>query len=334
MSDASSPEWEECLYKPPFWAKSRTLNTIYASQFRKVRLREEPQVLCVKTADGDELWVDYYARDDERAPVVVLSHGLEGHSRETYVLGMVKALRELGFAVLAWNYRGCGDRENLLPRFYHAGVTDDLHQVVIEAALRHPAVFLVGFSLGGNITANYLGSYLGRPPHNQVQGGAVASVPFDMLDSGLVLHRRQNWFYEKRFLKKLLTKVEKKRSSFPELPGQDELEGIKSLEEFDDRITAPLHGFANARDYWARTSSKYVLPQITLPLLIIQAQDDPFFGPGNQPSHLDFSPSTQWLNPPYGGHLGFIEKKGRKTFPERIIPGYFKFLSHGLRFRQ
>jgi predicted alpha/beta-fold hydrolase len=311
-------------YEPPFWAKSRTLNTLITSQFRRVSLPMIPKVIAVNTDDGDLLWFDYYPSTQNDAPLAVLSHGLEGHSRKAYVLGMTKALLKFGFAVIAWNYRGCGGRDNRLLRFYHAGATEDLHRIVKEGAKKHSAIFLAGFSLGGNITANYLGSYRSLGPHTQVRGGAVISVPFDMLDSGLTLHHPRNWLYEQRFLNKLRNKVRRKLLSFPNLPNKEKLFQVMSLEEFDDYFTAPIHGFENARDYWTKTSSKNVLCKICVPMLAIQSQDDPFFSQGNQPANLPSSPTTTWITPRYGGHLGFTQKKSHETFPEEVVPKYFK----------
>jgi predicted alpha/beta-fold hydrolase len=283
-------------YAPPAILFNRHLETIYPSLFRKVEFRA-PRRERIITPDDDFLDLDWFEQGSSR--LVIISHGLEGNSQRSYVLGMARAFFQSGYDVLAWNYRGCSGEVNRQLRFYHSGATEDLHTVVDHAASRYEDLYLVGFSLGGNLTLKYLGE---EQAHSQVRRAVALSVPLNLHSSCLAISRPSNWIYTKRFLLSLSAKVRDK----PDLAKAvdiKKLEGIRTLLEFDDHFTGPLHGFAGAIDYYTRCSSIHALPSIRIPTLVINAQNDPFLSEDCYPrQRYDF---VTLEYPERGGHVGF-----------------------------
>lgn len=296
-------------YRAPSWLPGGHLQTVFPALFRRlphVTTRRER----LELSDGD--FVDLDWAEQGRPQLAILSHGLEADTRTDYIQGMAAALIHHGWDVLAWNFRGCGGDPNRLLRMYHSGATEDLHEVISHALARHPAeaVDLVGFSLGGNLILKYLGERPAALPP-RLHRAAAFSVPCDLSCSSRQLALRSNRIYMERFLRKMRAKVRAKDLMFP---GQLELAGlrrIRSFQEFDDRYTAPLHGFRDAADYWARNSCRQFLPAIRLPTLLVNARNDPFLGPGCYPSEeAAASMCFHFETPAAGGHVGFSPLRG------------------------
>ena len=303
-------------YKPPYFLFNAHLETIYPSLLRKVScgpfVRER-----IITPDNDFLDLDWWKQNS--SSVIIISHGLEGNSKRPYVLGMAKAGFENGFDILAWNYRGCSEEMNQQLRFYHSGATDDL-DVVVQHAVKsgYQKIYLVGFSLGGNLTLKYLGE---QKNTSRIERAVAFSVPMDLHTSCLKISQPSNWIYANRFLKSLKKKVIGKSLQKPELDVAN-LEAIKTLIEFDDRFTAPLHGYQNAIDYYTRCSSIYFVTDIQTPTLIVNAQNDPFLSRACYPVDLLRNhPFVKFENPVNGGHVGFAQfrKNGLYWSEERAI---------------
>jgi hypothetical protein len=239
------------------------------------------------------------------------------------MLGMVKALNRSGWDALAVNFRGCGGEPNRLARFYHSGDTDDLRFViehVQQGGLRNE-VALVGFSLGGNVVLKYLGES-GDKTHPIVSKAVAVSTPCDLASSSSRLASKANRIYMKRFMKMLAEKVREKARLLPGEIDDRDLEKIKNFREFDDRYTAPLHGFENALDYWTKSSSRQFIPNIKIPTLLINAKDDPFLTPECFPIHEAEQSRHFFLETPErGGHVGFINlgKQGRYWHEIRTV---------------
>jgi predicted alpha/beta-fold hydrolase len=218
---------------------------------------------------------------------------------------MARACFQNGNDILAWNYRGCGLEMNTKLRFYHSGETDDL-DLVVRHALRqgYKNIYLVGFSLGGNLTLKYLGE---RVPYAAVKKAVVISVPLELHSSSRKISSPGNLIYANRFLISLKKKVVAKSR----LMGGLNLAGInqiRTLMEFDDRYTAPLHGFENAADYYAKCSALNYLNAISIPTLIISAANDPFLSTSCYPvKELQNHPWISFLCPAFGGHVGFTQ---------------------------
>lgn len=283
-------------YHPPALLFNRHLETIYPSLLRKVPFRS-PRRERVTTPDDDFLDLDWYEQGSEK--VAIISHGLEGNSSRSYVLGMARAFFRAGYDVLAWNYRGCSGEINRQLRFYHSGATDDLHFVVSHVARRYPDIRLVGFSLGGNLTLKYLGE---PTLHPAVKKAVGISVPLNLHTSCLVISRPSNWIYTKRFLLSLSAKVRAK-PALAAVVDISKLDGVRTLLEFDDLFTGPLHGFAGAVDYYTRCSSLGFLPSIRVPTLIMNACNDPFLSEDCYPRSKNANIITEF--PARGGHVGF-----------------------------
>lgn len=249
------------------------IQSVWPTLFRKVTFAE-PVREVLPTDDNDELHLDWYRQGSDR--LAVLSHGLEGHSRRPYMQGLARALFNDGWDVLAWNFRSCGGVMNHQPRFYHSGATGDLDRVVKHGLGKgYKTAFLSGFSMGGNLTLLYLGQQ-SEQVDSGICGAITYSVPCDLAGSADTLALPSRRIYMQRFLRDLRVKMEEKSKRFPHLIDVEGFETIRSFHGFDDRYTAPLHGFRDAQDYWASCSALWTLKDIRVPSLIVNAADDPF----------------------------------------------------------
>jgi len=306
------PHLPDSPYRPPFLLRSAHLQTIYPALYRRVSgvayTRER-----LELPDGDFLDLDWSRIGADRA--AVLCHGLESGSRATYVRGMVRALNGMGWDVAALNFRGCSGIPNRLLRSYHSGETGDLAAVVghVLAGGHYRDLALVGFSLGGNVVLKYLGENPAAVPP-AVRVAAAVSVPCDLAGSAARLAAWSNRLYLRRFMRLLKRKIAWKAELFPERVRVGDFAMVSTFQEFDDRYTAPVHGFADAADYWTRASCRQFLPGIRIPTLLLSAADDPFLSPSCFP--VVEAAASRWLEletPRWGGHVGFIQP-GRDTY--------------------
>ncbi len=307
------PILEHSTYQPPsWWVSSGHLQTIIPALFRKVVSSPYTRDR-ITTPDGDFLDCDwlYAASSRPSQKLVIISHGLESNSHRPNVLGMARAVSLCGYDALAWNFRGCSGEPNRLPRAYHSGATEDLHTVLDHVAAKYDEIYLIGFSLGGNLTLKYLGEQ-SEALSPKVKKAVVFSVPCDLAASSKQLSRVSNRLYERRFLNSLRQKIEQKATLFP---NQISLapylkKQIKTLRDFDNYYTAPLHGFQNAEDYYAKCSAKQFISRITIPTLMVNAKNDVFLAPSCYPFDEAKSSDVFFLETSEsGGHLGFITKK-------------------------
>ncbi|MFA5907095.1 MAG: alpha/beta fold hydrolase [Desulfobacula sp.] len=291
------------LYVPPFLFGNGHVQTIFPVLFRKVEsVRYERERIA--TLDNDFIDLDWSVNGHDR--LAVISHGLEGCTDRAYVKGMVKAVNDGGWDALAWNYRSCSEEPNRLLRSYHNGVTDDLSFVIDHARRKHPytEIALIGFSLGGNLTLLHLGK---ETPDPIIKKAVVFSVPCDLKESAAILGKPVNKIYMKRFLIMLHEKIKAKMKLMPGLINDKDYETIKDFKMFDDRYTAPIHGFKNAEEYWEKCSSKPYLSQIKIPTLIVNAVNDPFLPKACFPvKEADANKNLTLLMPESGGHVGFV----------------------------
>jgi uncharacterized protein len=291
-------------YKPPLFLFNAHLETIYPALMRRVKLQPY-QRERIATPDNDFLDLDWLKQSSPR--LAIISHGLEGNTQRAYMKGMAKALFAHGYDVLAWNYRGCSEEINRQLRFYHSGATDDLDHVIRHAlgSGLYNEINLIGFSLGGNLTLKYLGEKRNRP--EAIKKAVAYSVPMDLHTSCLQISQPGNWIYTQRFLKSLRKKVTEKSNYRKELDIRA-LSKIKTLMEFDDHFTGPIHGYKNALDYYEQCSAIRFLDQIALPTLIVNAQNDPFLSKECYPSdQLKTHPFVKVEIPQRGGHVGFTQ---------------------------
>ncbi len=291
-------------YRPPSFLKNGHLLTVYPSLFRFLPkpdyIRER-----IRTPDDDFLDLDWSTVGANH--LVIISHGLEGNSQRPYIRGMVHAVNRAGMDALAWNFRGCSGAINRSLRFYHSGTIDDLETVISHAVHtgRYKRIDLVGFSMGGNQIILYL-ARKARDLPDSIQQAIVFSVPLDLASSAEKLAQPQNSVYMRRFMRSLRKKIAEKHRMFPGKLNIDGLASVKTFSTFDDRYTAPIHGFKNARDYWQKCSSLYELDKVNLPLTIVNAQDDPFLTPACLNREAVKNPCVEFITPDHGGHVGFV----------------------------
>ncbi|RMH62299.1 MAG: alpha/beta fold hydrolase [Calditrichaeota bacterium] len=298
-------------YTPPFFLKNGHLLTVYPSLFRLVPLPSYKRER-IPTPDDDFLDLDWSLTGSRR--LLIISHGLEGHSRRPYVRGMARAANRNGIDALAWNFRGCSGEINRQLRFYHSGSYDDLETVIRHACATkgYERIDLVGFSMGGNQTVLYGARRAGHLP-GELGRAVVFSVPMDLSASAQKLAEPQNKIYMRRFLNSLRRKIIEKHQRFPGKLDIKGLDKIRTFEEFDDRYTAPLHGFKDARDYWRRCSSLPELSRVQIPLTIVNARDDPFLTPSCTPEACS-NPYVSVMAPAHGGHVGFVSFNSQKLY--------------------
>lgn len=317
MKNGRVPLVSASTYRPPFWLPGGHVQTIFPSLFRRVK-RVTLERERLELEDGDFLDLEWSGKDRRR--LAILSHGLEGSCDGAYIQGMAGALVNAGWDVLAWNFRGCGSEPNRLLSFYHSGATEDLDAVVRHALAVHPAesIDLIGFSLGGNLTLKYLGEPRRRSP--KLRRAVAFSVPCDLADSSAQLSAPENRIYMERFLRSLRAKLRVKDGIFP---GELDLNGlgeVASFLEFDDRFTARLHGFKDANDYWTRSSCRQFLEAIEIPVLLVNAANDPFLGDKCYPWEEAAASEMLYLEvPEQGGHMGFWRRGGGSWAEKRAI---------------
>ena len=309
-------------YNPSILFSNTHFQTIYPTLFRKVKgvnyVRER-----IFTPDRDFIDLDWSRVGADRA--VIVSHGLEGHSRRSYVLGMIKAFNTRGWDGIAFNFRGCSGEPNRLIRSYHCGATEDLHTVVSHVIdkRRYSCISLVGFSVGGNLTLMYLGEK-NDILSSLIKSAAAVSVPCDLESSARKLAERSNMLYMKRFLKMFHNKIRVKMQIMPGKINDADYHSIKTFEAFDNRYTAPIHGFLSAKDYWSKCSCKQFLVDINIPALLINAQNDPFLGEACYP--VEEAKKTPYLffeMPKSGGHVGFVDFKSNGEYWHETRIGAF-----------
>jgi uncharacterized protein len=318
-------------FQPAWWLPGPHLQTLWNPFFRRApRLARQRERLWL--ADGDFIDLDWHGPHEASAPLVLVLHGLTGSSSSLYVLGLQQQLAARGWASVAINWRGCSGEPNLLPRAYHSGASDDLAEVIGHLQAKRPLapLYAVGYSLGGNVLLKYLGeSGIGSPLRKAV----AVSVPFRLDQCADRIGLGFSRVYQAHFMKAMVAYVKDKQQRFQHegltehlgaLQRLGPLQGMRTFWDFDGRFTAPLHGYADAEDYYRRASSRYFLGQIRTRTLIIQSSDDPFVFPHSVPPSAELSASTRLELHRRGGHVGFIGGSPRQPrfYLEERIPAW------------
>ncbi|HUF21720.1 MAG TPA: hydrolase [Burkholderiales bacterium] len=312
-------------YRAPWWLPGGNLQTIYpffALQSAPPHYRRER----VNTDDGDFVDFDWLDAGGPASPVVVLFHGLEGCSRSHYASAIMQAVGVQGWRGVVPHFRGCSGEANRLPRAYHSGDADEIGWMlnIVRERIRRP-VFAAGVSLGGNALLKWLARE-GSAAGQLVQAAAAISAPIDLTAAGARLSAGLGRVYGRHFLHSLKRKGLEKHARYPGLFDRDRVEHARTLREFDDAFTAPLHGFRDVDDYWHRASSKRDLGSVRVPTLLVHARNDPFL-PGSHlpaPQELPGAIESEFLNS--GGHVGFVSGRPPGTLdwlPARLL----RFLS-------
>ena len=296
------------MYRPAWWVPGPHAQTLWG-KFARRTPAVPTRVERWPTPDGD--FVDVLRLDaPARSPRLLLLHGIEGTVRSHYVGGMFHMAHQRGWAADMLIFRSCGDELNRAPRFYHSGETSDLEFTVNRTIEEFPEspIVMCGVSLGGNVLLKWLGEH-GDALQKAIRAAVAISVPFDLERGSRHISRGFARIYERHFLGTLRRKAEAKLVAFPDLFDAEALRRAKTLFDFDDVVTAPVHGFLGAHDYYSRSSSLQYLSRIKRPTLLLNARDDPFLpsdvlvdvervARGNPCLTLEF--------PAHGGHVGFV----------------------------
>jgi uncharacterized protein len=288
-------------FKPAWWLANPHLQTLWSTFFRR-RKNLLLQRERIELPDGDFIDLDWAKNDS--GPIILILHGLEGSSQSPYAQGMLHEFLKHGWRGAVMHFRSCSGEMNRLPRSYHSGETQDLAYVIEYIKKREPGIAMgvIGFSLGGNVLLKWLGE---TGYANTLAAAVAVSVPFELHKSAQRLRKGFSRVYEWHLLKSLSRKMMKKAWAM-------EIEQLKlpqyfhSIEDFDDKVTAPLHGFHDAQDYYQRSSSRYYMHNIQIPTLILQAEDDPFMTPDVIPKTQELSSAVRLEVCGKGGHVGFI----------------------------
>lgn len=271
----------------------------------------------ITTPDNDFLHLDWLESDKDSKNLIILSHGLEGSSYASYIRRSVDYFNNLNFNCLAWNQRSCSGVLNKRERFYHAGSSDELELVISHAIdkKQYQNIYLIGFSLGANVSLKYLGEKGINLPV-QVKGAAVFSAPLDLKSCAISISTGIGKLYSHYFLHSIKKKIIKKRDLL-EKKGFNikNVNHVKSLYEYDKDYTAPIHGFSSRDEFYKRTSSINFLNDIRVPVLIVNAINDPFLAKECYPiSKLKDSSFITLETPQRGGHVTFPYKTDNSFF--------------------
>jgi uncharacterized protein len=308
------------IYKPSWILKNGHINTMYAYLFRTPPFSYHQRERFI-TADGDFYDVDYFFQNNSK--IAVLLHGMEGSSHSQYTLALSRYLSFKGWDIACINLRSCSGELNKTKGLYHSAFTVDLNHFLQYISPKYEKIHLAGFSLGGNIALHYAGNEYEKTPKN-LRAIAAVSVPVFLSGANQELKKAKNRLYCKNFLITLSKKIKEKALLFPNDINTYNLHKIKTLEEFDDSFTAPLHGFNSAADYYQKASSLQHFSKITIPTLLINAMDDSFLSKECYPAKDEIAnPLVSTEYPRYGGHVGFANVGKRVYWTDRKIKDWF-----------
>jgi len=272
-----------------------------------------PEARFFDTAPGVRVLTQCsWQKDRISKPALILVHGMEGSSESRYMLGTAEKALAAGFNVIRVNYRNCGGTEHLTSTLYHAGLTDDLRQIIQELIERDclREIHLIGFSLGGNMVLKLGGEYGASIPP-EIRGIVGVSASIDLAACADAIELRRNIVYSKRFVLSLRGRMRRKAELFPERYDPSLLRGVWTIRKFDDAYVAPHCGFRDSADYYDRASALRVIDRVQVPTLIVHAKDDPFI-PFSQMERPEVASNSNIsvLAPDQGGHVGFVSANG------------------------
>jgi len=311
-------------YRGPYWLPGGHAQTIFPAFVPRPRVVYRRQ--RVDTPDGDFVdfdWLDSGARAD--APLLVLFHGLEGSSGSHYALALMAHVAALGWRGIVPHFRGCSGEPNRLARAYHSGDHAEVGWMLRTIRAMEPGVplFAVGVSLGGSALLNWLGRE-GHRARDVIEAAAAVSTPLDLSAAGISIGQGLNRIYARHFLSTLVPKALAMARRFPAALDAAAIAPCRTMHRFDEVVTAPLHGFAGADDYWRRASSKPWLRGIAVRTLVLNARNDPFIPAQSLPSRSEASDAVTLEQPAGGGHGGFLSAAGDLRWLPRHLTDFFR----------
>jgi uncharacterized protein len=293
-------------FKPSWWLSSPHVQTLWPTLCRRPIKNFLLQRERFELQDGDFLDLDWSYR--QSGPIVLMLHGFEGSIKSPYAKGMLQAIDNRGWRGVLMHFRSCSGEYNRLPRIYHSGETGDVAAVISALKQREPntPIAAIGFSLGGNV----LLKWLGETGHSNPLAAAVAiSVPFELHKAADRINQGFSKVYQWHLLKSVRNKIKNKFQRMPAPFPMPLLSNLRSIRDFDDKVTAPLHGFINANDYYTQSSSRQYLNNIRVPTLLVQSKDDPFMTDDLLPKEHELSSHITFELSEKGGHVGFVTGK-------------------------
>jgi len=332
---ADIPAVDDCNvaseYKAPWWLPNAHAQTIYPPLFAKRPTiqyqRERWDSTPHGIPDGDFVDVDRLAGRADK-PLLVVFHGLEGNSQSIYALNLMYLAQQRGWRGMVPHFRGCSGEMNRLPRAYHSGDAAEIDWILRRAKSESPdaPVYVAAISLGGNATLKWLGEQ-GSEAANIVTAVAAISAPLDLTAAGNALEVGFSKIYAKNFLNTMKKNALAKLARHPGIFNAEVVRAAATLREFDNEVTAPLHGFRDTDDYWLRASAKPGLSNIRVPALVLNARNDPFLPAWALPDAAEVSSAVTLDFPSDGGHVGFFSSPfpGNSLWmPQRV----FHFFDH------
>lgn len=317
-------EHSKYKFKPAWWLPGSHLQTLWPSLCRKPLKLDAIRRERFELPDGDFVDLDWLGA--EKAPIVLILHGLEGSITSSYANGMLVAIKNAGWRGVLMHFRSCSGELNRHARAYHSGDTHDVACVVRALREREPntPIAAIGFSLGGNVLLKWLGETGKKNPLTAAVG---ISVPFELLNASYRVQRGFSRLYQWHFLQCLRKKIQQKIDSQKVKLNLPPLDHLHTLYEFDERVTAPLHGFLSAEDYYSQASCRPYLCKITTPTLVVHAKDDPLMTEDILPQQQEVSPQVMLEVTDRGGHVGFVSGNvpwRAEYWLERRVPEFLK----------
>lgn len=290
----------ESRFMPPVWLRSPHVQTIMPA-LRRPKLTLPIEWERIELPDGD--FLDLAWTGPQTGKIGLLLHGLEGSLDSFYAQPLLQALVASGHRAALMHLRGCSGEPNRLAISYHSGKTDDLDAVVrhINRQAGQRVESLIGVSLGGNLLLKYLGE---QGTAADTERAIAISVPFRLNDAALRMSRGLSRIYQNYLLTALRHNFRERFSQIP-CPLQVDVDRLRTFRQFDDQVTAPLHGFAGVDDYYGRCSSRQFLKDIRIPTLILHSRDDPFMQADTPPTEEELAESVTLELTRWGGHVGF-----------------------------
>ena len=288
-------------FKPAWWLRSPHLQTLWPVFFKK-RHKLDLITEQVELDDGDFLDL-CWSRNTSDKGVIVL-HGLEGSVLSHYINGVMHEVERAGFRPVLMHFRGCSGRVNRLARAYHSGETGDLEFIVNHIKIKTGSFpyAAVGYSLGANVLLKWLGE---TGQSNPLKKAVAVSVPFRLHDAARRLESGLSKIYREHLLRSLRQTYIEKFNKIKS-PLSVDVDQLKSFWDYDDKVTAPLHGFSGAEEYYEKCSSRQFLKDIAVPTRVVHSADDPFMFETTIPDSEELNDNIDFLVTTHGGHVGFV----------------------------
>jgi predicted alpha/beta-fold hydrolase len=306
------------------WLRNAHLQTVAGTFVRRTfTLPEAEERLFRVDAETQLKGFCHWRPEAKQAPVIVIVHGLEGSSESNYMRGIADKAWARGFHAIRMNQRNCGGTERLTPTLYNSGLSKDYHAVLLELiAEGFQQIFFAGYSMGGNLVTKMAGEWGATPP-KELRGICAVCPALDLSACADALEERQNFVYQRHFVNGLMARYRRKTQLFPERYSRNGFGPVRTVREFDDEITAPHFGYQDAEEYYQDAGAKRVIGEVSVPTLVLSAQDDPFVPyAALVRAGVEKNPCVRFIAPENGGHCGFISQwPGDERFwaEERIV---------------